>query len=310
MIPIAIIGAGITGLACAQRLKEAGLKSVIFDKGLGIGGRVATRRIGGMQFDHGAQYINAHGRAFTAVLERFVASGSAAQWRVANELIGIVGSPGMSSLAKALAVGLDIRQNALVGSITEAGNKWLFTVNDTEQTAMQVAVTLPAPQIPALLGLEHPLVGKLKAVSFAPCLTLMASISAPVTPVVWDDANAVLSWVARDSSKPNRRADDTSKWVAHASASLSVQNLEKAPADLVELMLPLLCDQLGVDLDKVSYASVHRWLFARVIDPLGLPFLQYENSNLYLAGDWCIGSDVEAAWTSGTALANEIIFSN
>ena len=310
MIPIAIIGAGITGLACAQRLKEAGLKSVIFDKGRGIGGRVATRRVGRMQFDHGAQYVNAHGGAFSAVLKHFVASGSAAPWRAANELIGIVGSPGMSSLAKALAVDLDIRQNALVGSITDAGNKWLFTVNDSEQTAMQVVVTVPAPQVPALLGLEHPLVTKLKPVSFAPCLTLMAAISVPVVPVVRDDPNALLSWIAQDSSKPNRRVDDASKWVAHASVPLSVQNLDKTLAELVELLLPMLCDSLGVGLDKVSYASVHRWLYARVTDPLGLPFLQHEDSDLYLGGDWCIGSDIEAAWTSGTALANEIIFSN
>ena len=59
MIPIVIIGAGIAGLACARRLAEAGLAPVLLDKGRGIGGRVATRRMGDMQFDHGAQYVTA-----------------------------------------------------------------------------------------------------------------------------------------------------------------------------------------------------------------------------------------------------------
>ena len=310
MIPIAIIGAGITGIACAQRQKEAGLKSVIFDKGRGIGGRVATRRIGGLQFDHGAQYVSAHGREFAAVLENLIVSGSATPWCTVNENIGIVGSPGMSSLAKALAMDLEVRQNARVTSIEKIGNNWRFKTNDTDQTARTLIITVPSPQVPALLGLEHPLVSKLKGVSFAPCLTLMAAVCVPVSSMVWDDPNSSVSWIAQDSSKPNRSASDASTWVAHAGAKFSEQNLEKTPVELVDLMLPMLCDRLGVGLDQVSYASVHRWLYAHVIAPFGLPFLEHECSSLYLAGDWCIGSDVEAAWTSGTALANEIILRN
>ncbi len=56
MIAVAIIGSGIAGLACARRLAGAGLAPVVLDKGRGIGGRVATRRVEAMQFDHGAQY--------------------------------------------------------------------------------------------------------------------------------------------------------------------------------------------------------------------------------------------------------------
>jgi hypothetical protein len=51
---VAILGAGIAGATAARRLADAGLKVRVFDKGRGVGGRMATRRIGAIQFDHGA----------------------------------------------------------------------------------------------------------------------------------------------------------------------------------------------------------------------------------------------------------------
>ena len=75
-------------------------------------------------------------------------------------------------------------------------------------------------------------------------------------------------------------------------------------------MLPLLCAELGISLDQVTQATAHRWLYGCVTTPLGKPFLRNKHANLYLGRDWCIGSNIEAAWTSGTALANDIIYSN
>ena len=60
---IATIGAGIAGLACAQRLLDGGYSVTLFDEGRGAGGRMATRRVitpvGETAFDHGAQYFKA-----------------------------------------------------------------------------------------------------------------------------------------------------------------------------------------------------------------------------------------------------------
>ena len=45
MIDIVIIGAGMSGIACARALRKAGAPVRLIDKGRGIGGRVATRRV-------------------------------------------------------------------------------------------------------------------------------------------------------------------------------------------------------------------------------------------------------------------------
>lgn len=56
---VLIIGAGLAGLSAANELKRAGHNVLIIDKGRGIGGRLAGRRIGDASFDHGAQFFTA-----------------------------------------------------------------------------------------------------------------------------------------------------------------------------------------------------------------------------------------------------------
>jgi predicted NAD/FAD-binding protein len=51
---VAVIGAGIAGLSCARTLTDHAIDVVVFDKGRSPGGRMATRRADGFQFDHGA----------------------------------------------------------------------------------------------------------------------------------------------------------------------------------------------------------------------------------------------------------------
>ncbi|MFU8831791.1 MAG: FAD-dependent oxidoreductase [Wenzhouxiangella sp.] len=53
---VAIIGAGIAGLSAADRLREVGADCTVFEKSRGLGGRMATRRVNDLEFDHGAQY--------------------------------------------------------------------------------------------------------------------------------------------------------------------------------------------------------------------------------------------------------------
>jgi predicted NAD/FAD-dependent oxidoreductase len=44
---IAVVGAGIAGLLLARELKARGAEVVVFEKSRGLGGRMATKRVGG-----------------------------------------------------------------------------------------------------------------------------------------------------------------------------------------------------------------------------------------------------------------------
>ena len=58
MKKIAVIGAGISGLACAHELQKAGMEVVVFEKNARVGGRMATRVKDGLYFDVGATHLS------------------------------------------------------------------------------------------------------------------------------------------------------------------------------------------------------------------------------------------------------------
>ena len=169
MIPIVIIGAGMAGLACARRLADAGLAPVVLDKGRGFGGRVASRRAGSLQFDHGAQYMNAHGSDFAAVLRNLGETGALAGWQDGTGHTHSVGVPGMSAIPKALGAGLDIRKNSKVVRIAQDPEGWVLHLDDAILRTARVVVTVPAPQVAGLVGADHPLVAALAPVRLAAC---------------------------------------------------------------------------------------------------------------------------------------------
>lgn len=302
---VAVIGAGMAGLACARRLAAAGLAPVIFDKGRGIGGRLATRRIDGLQFDHGAQYVTARDAGFAAVLRDLQATAAVGLWQADAGAAHWVGVPGMSALARGLALGLEVRQQVQVTSVRKAAGQWLVAGDGWAETFDRVILTVPAPQVAGLLGADHPLVARLQGVEMAPCLTLMAASHAPAAFHAESDPDAALAWIAADSSKPGR-PDGQTTWVAQASPAFSVAHLEHDMAAIVARMLPLLCDRLGLVRGQISHASAHRWRFARVTSALGLAFLDQDGA-LFVGGDWCLGPRVEAAWISGDAMGRAVL---
>lgn len=305
---IAIIGAGIAGLACARSLSDAGLKLVVFDKGRNAGGRAATRCVAGdIQFDHGAQYFTARSPEFSSVLESMLTCGTAALWDDGSKKPHFVGIPGMNALAKYLGRDLEIHQSTEVATVRRARSGWDVYIGAVRHQFDIVVVTIPAPQIINLLGQSGAFADGLEGVGFDSCLTLMAALE-PLSArpfVTCADTDDALAWIAEDSSKPDRGTEAC--WVAQASPSWSAKYLNSDSEAIVAMMLPMLCDRLGITNAKVRYATAHRWRYAKVSEPLGKPFIRHTSGTLYAGGDWCLGSRLEAAWTSGHSIARDIL---
>ena len=65
---IAVIGAGIAGLACARTLAQAGHRVTVLDKSSTVGGRLASCETPFGTFDHGTQYFTVRDARFQKAL--------------------------------------------------------------------------------------------------------------------------------------------------------------------------------------------------------------------------------------------------
>ena len=309
-----VIGAGLAGIACARRLAAAGLTVTVIDKGRGIGGRMATRRVstaaGEVRFDHGAQYLTARDPGFAAAMEALTAQGAAARWEDGAAEAHHTGLPGMSGLVRALAEGLPerlaVRQGVEATVLTPEASGWRVDTASGPLSAARVVSTVPAPQAARLIGPAHPLAAALEGVRMAPCLTLMAAFpeGSPRPFRTARSSDHPLAWIAEDSSKPGRPRGAVT-WVAQAGPAWSTAHLEAERETIAARMLPLLAERIAVDPGAALHAAAQRWRYASVAVPLGRPFLRHEG--LWLGGDWCLAARAEAAWLSGTAIAEDLL---
>ncbi len=321
-LTVAVIGAGVAGAAAARALKDAGHQVTLFDKGRGPGGRVATRSEGELRFDHGAQYFTVRDERFARWARAWWQERVLTQWKGIidgakgrehpHELVRLVGAPGMNAVVKRMLLDLDVRLGVEIKGLTRDGSRWrLLDAAGHAQGEFEVAVVAtPAPQAAELIDpSSYALASRIRdEVVMAPCWAVMAHFDEG-TGVEWDGAFShvgPLSWLSRNSSKPERPAVPGESFVLHTSPEWSRAHLELTPEAVVPMVMDAFFATTGVRRQDPSFSKAHRWRYAKTEQPLGAPCLWDEGLQLAVCGDWCLGARVESAFLSGSAAAGWI----
>lgn len=309
---IAIIGAGMAGLACGAALTASGHNVQLFDKGRGPGGRMSTRRMsaGGAEpvaeyaFDHGAQYFTARDPRFAAQVAMWQSEGVVARWPAAGS-DAWVGTPGMNAPVKAMAEKADVAFATRIAGIRREGKAaWLLREDGGTQGPFDaVIVATPAEQAAPLLAAHVPaMADAASAVVSLPCWTLMAAFGERLEADDCLSDKGPIGWAARNSSKPGR--GDGECWVVQGSPQWSADNLECEAAEAEAMLLAALGEAVGA-LPPIITASAHRWRYSSV--PVNAAGALWDKASMIGAcGDWLLGPRVELAYLSGLTLAEKV----
>lgn len=337
---IAVIGAGIAGLACARTLAQAGHQVTVLEKAPAVGGRVASCETPFGTFDHGAQYFTVRDARFQKALA--ITPGLCKPWsanavrvldphgRVAEAALPApephwVAVPAMDALprhwATPLAAAGCIQLETRVTRIerdTLDHRRWQLQTSGPQDSVHvysgfdAVVLAMPHALATGLLSqsaVAPALAQQLQGVEVAPCWALMLAYPQAVQPTLshlgpqWNAALSThhrIAWLARESSKPGRGGIE--RWTVQASAAWSQEHLGDDAPRVQAKLLKAFSEVTGIHAEP-TYAQVHRWMWAKTTAPLGRSHAWDGKSGIGACGDWCLGHRVEDAFISGLELA-------
>ncbi len=302
----------MAGLTAALELQKNGWGVTVLDKGRGVGGRLATRRIENGRADHGAQYFSAKTSDFQQFVAELQTECVLSEWYLGESFQNprFIGTDGMNAIAKYMAKDLNIKTNEKV--VMLSGDKHgceVVTEFGTQYKADRLIITAPVPQVQTLFEdsqIDISEVEKLafELVDYAPCIAVMLSLSRPSkmppSGFLKLDTGPV-AWVADNFQKGISPQKYTV--TIHASAEFSKSQFESDQNQTGQMMVD--CLKEWIESDSIENMSVHRWRYSLAEKRHIEPFVVCGQSSfpILIGGDGFGMGNVEGAFVSGLKMA-------
>ncbi|SDN36589.1 NAD(P)/FAD-dependent oxidoreductase [Vreelandella arcis] len=336
-IEIAVVGAGMAGLACANALAAKGIAVSLFDKARGPGGRMSTKRLAQAELDLGAQAFTARDPAFQRALTTWVERGLVARWPSVSYQASpngwqlhhdtqarYTGVPRMSAINRYLAdtfqahAYASLQLETRIDALQRLPNGWQLSDADGTRFGpyQYVVFTTPPPQtLPLVAPWDTILADACRARAQRSCWAAWAILDGPLPAPPgglndWQMArieHTALRLVSRNQTKPGREQQPESlSLLAHL--DWSETHLKQSPSAVADSLwaafIALYPD--GTALPERVACGAHRWRYAQPSATDTRLYL-YNDNGLAMCGDSFTASRVESAWCSGTQLAQALV---
>lgn len=316
---IAIIGAGISGLTLASKLKN-NFEVTVFEQNSKPGGRCSSIDVKGSIFDHGAQCFTIRDVEFEKFINPYLQQNLVQEWtgRVINvnydssvtERIWqerhFVFSPHMSSVIEKISLDVNVLYNYEIIKIEKNISKWsLFAQQGFCGEFDMVIFATSANVIFSLIYDYVKYNNSLAHLNMQPCYSVMLSFDQKLE-INWIAAKILRSpvkWIYDISTKPGRD-NSCSNLVIHSKSNWAKKNFALEAAQNL-----LLSEVIRLFPEMSNYKEIYTYFWQDALVAHSNRPGYFIDEKLMLAGtsDWAASSRIEESFLSANNLASLIM---
>jgi renalase len=342
MTSIAIIGAGMSGLAAAHTLQDVGYTVTLFEQSDEVGGRATTQQRDGYIYDSGAQYIKPGLVSTPFVTERFALPDlidiPKPVWIFDGHNHIQEGDPGQNAEPKwtyrsgliafprRMAADLNVHLHTSIARVQHTQQGWqLFTQPGQSYPPFgpfdQLLITIPAPHGAELIAasslppdLQERVVALLGTAHYNPIISVMLGYAPtprerPYYALINIDRAHPISWLAWEHEKSAARAPSgTGLLIAQMAPAYSQQHRDTSDEEIIRDSAAHVANLLQEPLTEPIFTAIQRW-------PLALPSQKADAHalnaltlplGLAFSGDSFTGGRVHLALEHGVEVAHQL----